>query len=150
MAGEAGVLFCEAGEATVAAVVHGIAQLVVERGVPGFAGIRHQAFLEPGREVEHDGVLYHFLDVGPEEHSVQIDGGNTFPDLPPQLGVVAIVIYEYGVAHDFSLPRHAGEGFLRADVTLFEIGHIGIDDNLDFLVDAVFQQSLDFREVVLG
>ena len=67
-----------------------------------------------------------------------------------QIVVVAGEIDEHLVADDLGLPTQVFKGLLRADVTLFQIGQIGINDDLNLTIHPVFQQTLNFGEILFG
>ena len=62
--------------------------------------------------------------------------------------MVAIKIDKNFVAHNFRLPCIINESILTANIALLDIGQVCINDNLDFFVDPVLQDILDFLEVV--
>ncbi len=150
VSGQPGVFFSQPFKTLEIFVQDVVAQLVVQLRIPGFANISDQAVFKPGRQVHHHGILYDLLDISAKKHGVEIDQGDAFADLPPQVIVIAIEIDKNLVAHYLRLAAGIVEHLLAADIALLEVGQVGINDNLNFLVDAVLQRILDAGEILFG
>ena len=89
--------------------------------------------------------------------------GHGLADLAAQVGVITVEVNERFVSEELCLgggdiARAAaevlgagqGEDLFAADIALFKVSHVAVDDQLHLLVHPVLQHLLDVTEIVLG
>ncbi len=150
MAGEGGICFGEAVETGEILIQYSIAELIVETGVPAFTGVSHETLFEPVGQIQENGILDNFLEVGAKEHGIQEYGGDAFPNLPAKVGMIPVEVNKNFIADNFCLSTGIGESFFASGVTLLEVGQVNIDNQLKFVVDAVFHEGLNSLVLLFG
>src|SRR6187402_715023 len=120
-----------------------VIQPVFHFRAPFFTYIGDQSFLEPISEIEEYGVLDNLLQIISMKHCIDIHSSDSLAELRAKIIVVSIEIEDDFVFNNFCNSAFADKLFLHAEVALFHVGEIEINDKLNLIIHLMLKDILD-------
>ena len=133
-------------ESAVSAGEEGRLQFVVQCGVPGFGCVCDVSVRQPFWQVEECLVAGEFAQIVTEQQVVDQHPGQPLTYLTAEIGVVAVVVHQHLVVHQFCDPAGVLPVDLHANIRLLHVIETVVDDDVCPTLEAVFHEVFELRQ----